>query len=560
MPQSNKTIVDKKLQELNSEAEEREARRHALKAGFPYLDIKTAPMNIEALALISEEEALEAKAAAIEIKSQGKEVAVVCLDPHLPALQAAVQKLKAKSYTASLFVVSLSSLKHIWDFYKFVPKGSMGITGSVNIEEKKIIELQHTLVSLPSIKEALEAVNTIKSDTSELLEIILAGALANRASDIHLEPEEEHIKLRLRIDGSLYDVFTALEKGVYLYLLSRIKLLSGLKLNVHTEPQDGRYAIKFSHKEIEVRVAVAPAEYGEVVVMRLLDPETIGLTLQELGLRADDLEIVEQELKKPNGMILNTGPTGSGKTTTLYAFLKHKKSSEIKIITIEDPIEYQLEGIEQTQVDEEGGYTFANGLKSLMRQDPDVILVGEIRDKETAEIGIQSALTGHLVFSTVHANEAAGAIPRLLDLDVRPSSIGPAINLIIGQRLVRRLCEKCKGKDTPSDELKKKIKKVLERLPERVDKGEFKALEIYKAAGCDVCNHLGYKGRIAIYEFLPIGPELEEMITKESNEASIQKFAVRNSMVTMQEDGILKTIAGVTTLEEVEDVTGPISW
>ena len=558
--QANKSVIDKKLQELNREAEEREARRRALKAGVPYLDLKTVPINIEALALISEVEALEAKAAPIEVKSHGKEVAVVCLDPHLPGVQKIVEKLKAKSYAASLFVVSLSSLKHVWSFYAFAPKEGVKITGSVNIEEKKIIELQHKLTSLAAIKNALEAVNNVNADTSELLEIVLAGALANRASDIHLEPEEKTIKLRLRIDGSLYDAFAEMEKGVYLYLLSRIKLLSGLKLNVHTEPQDGRFAIKFSHKEIEVRVAVAPAEYGEVVVMRLLDPETIGLTLKELGLREDDLRIIEQELKKPNGMVLNTGPTGSGKTTTLYAFLKNKKNSEIKIITIEDPIEYELEGIEQTQVDEEGGYTFANGLKSLMRQDPDVILVGEIRDKETAEIGIQSALTGHLVFSTVHANEAAGAIPRLLDLDVRPSSIGPAINLIIGQRLVRRLCGKCKAKEDVSDELKKKIKKVVDRLPDRVDKSRFRAPELYKAVGCDACNRLGYKGRIAIYEFLPIGPELEEMITKESNEAAIQRFAVQNSMVTMQEDGILKTIAGITTLEEVEEVTGPIQW
>lgn len=560
MAQAKKSVIDLKLAELGREAEEREAKRRAQKSNIPYLDAKTTPINIEALALIPEEKALKAKIALLEIKSQGKELAMAVFDPVLPEAREAIQGLEAKGYKTSLFVVSLSSLRHIWNFYRFVGSEGGKIVGSVAVTEKKIIDLKNKLVSLQAVEKAIDPLNKKNADTSELLEIIIAGAMANRSSDIHLEPGEESIKLRLRIDGSLYDVFKNLEKGVYLYLLSRIKLLSELKLNVHNEPQDGRFSVKFANKEIEVRVAVAPAEFGEVVVMRLLDPDTISLNLSELGLRKDDLAIAEQELKKPNGMILNTGPTGSGKTTTLYAFLEHKKSSEIKIITIEDPIEYKLEGIEQTQVDEEGGYTFANGLKSLMRQDPDVILVGEIRDKETAEIGIQSALTGHLVFSTVHANEAAGAIPRLLDLGVRASSIGPAVNLIIGQRLVRRLCPDCKVKTSASEDFKKKVKKVLDNLPQRVDHAGFKEITIYEAKGCAKCNQLGYKGRIAIYELLLVGPEMEELVSKETNEANLQRFAVGHGMVTMQQDGILKTISGITTLREVEEATGPLEW
>lgn len=558
--QAKKSVIDQKLAELGREAEERQALRRATKLGLPYLDIKTAPINLEALGLVPEDQALQAKMAVIEKKSQGKELALAFFDPTNPAAKAIVSGLEKQNYRISPYVISLSSLQHIWSFYKFVAKETSEITGSVAIEEKKIAELTSKLTSLPALEKSLLPINRKEAGTSELLEIILAGALANRASDIHLEPELHGVKLRLRIDGALYDAFRNMDTAVYSYLLSRVKLLAGLKLNIHDEPQDGRFSVRLPKTEIEVRVAVAPAEFGEVIVMRLLDPATLGLSLTELGLSEDDLAIIENELKKPNGMILNTGPTGSGKTTTLYAFLQYKRKPELKIITIEDPIEYQLAGIEQTQVDEKGGYTFANGLKSIMRQDPDIILVGEMRDKETAEIGIQSALTGHLVFSTVHANEAAGAVPRLLDLGVRASSIGPAINLIIGQRLVRRLCEHCKTGVKVSDELRENVKKLLDNLPPRVDKTRFKEIKIYQSKGCDKCNHLGYKGRIAVYEFLLVGPEMEELIDKETNEANLQKYAVSHGMVTMQQDGILKVISGITDFAEVEEVTGPISW
>jgi len=275
-------------------------------------------------------------------------------------------------------------------------------------------------------------------------------------------------------------------------------------------------------------------------------------------------------------MILNTGPTGSGKTTTLYTFLNYKKKPEIKIITIEDPIEYHLDGIEQTQVDDEAGYTFANGLRSLMRQDPDVILVGEIRDKETAEIAIQAALTGHLVFSTLHTNTAAGAIPRLLDLGVKSSSIGPALNLVIAQRLVRRLCESCKMPEEIDENLKIKIENFLNSLPKRVNRENFKEIKIFKPTGCIKCNNTGYKGRVGIFELFLNDPEyekilvnptevglsshktLEELISQQASESIIKKFALEQGMVTMQQDGILKVISGMTTFEEVEGVTGPI--
>ncbi|MBA4319006.1 MAG: hypothetical protein C0412_11460 [Flavobacterium sp.] len=411
----------------------------------------------------------------------------------------------------------------------------------------------------------------------QILETIFAGAIANNASDIHFEPTEHFVKLRIRIDGLLHDVFNELRTDIYERLISRIKLFSGLKINVRDEPQDGRFTIHLAGKEIEVRVAIAPSEFGEVIVMRLLDPDIISISLADLGIREDDLEIIKTEIRRPNGMILNTGPTGSGKTTTLYAFLKHKKSSEIKIITIEDPIEYHLEGIEQTQVDEDAGYTFANGLRSLMRQDPDVILVGEIRDKETSEIGIQAALTGHLVFSTLHTNSATGAIPRLLDLGVKPTSIGPALNLIIAQRLVRKLCQSCKIPQEVDDILKNKISKFLDSLPKRVNKDNFKEIKIFKPQGCEKCSNTGYKGRIGIYEIFLNDPEyekllidpthnvlsshktLEELINQQAGEGIFKEFALEQGMVTMKQDGILKIISGITTIEEVEAMTGPIT-
>ena len=569
--------IDEKLDKIKREAEERDAQRRAHKNNLPYFNLITAPINIEAIGLIPENEAKAFKTAAIEVKN--KEIGIAVYDPSILGFKKIIKSLIEKGYKIKIFVVSLSGLEHAYGFYKFISlekdkiTGSVGVAGEVN---KKISEID----SVKKIETALGIFKQEPADVADFLEIVLIGASQNRASDIHFEVMKDFIKLRFRIDGVLHDIYSGINKNFYSYLISRIKLLSGLKINVRDEAQDGRFTINFPQKNIEVRIAIAPSEFGEVVVMRILDPEAINLSLLSLGIREDDLEIIKNELKRPNGLILNTGPTGSGKTTTLYAFLKHKKTSDIKIITIEDPIEYYLEGIEQTQVDEEAGYTFANGLRSLIRQDPDMILVGEIRDKETVEIGIQSALTGHLVLSTVHANSAAGAIPRLLDLGVKPSSIGPALNLVIAQRLVRRLCQVCKKKTETSQEQKEKIKTFLNNLPKRVDKAKYKEIEIFKPldGGCEKCNNSGYKGRVGIYELLLNDPEyekflidqshtklsshkkLEELILSSASDGQIKEFSIEQGATTMQQDGVLKVIQGMTTFEEVEAVTGTISW
>jgi len=379
------------------------------------------------------------------------------------------------------------------------------------------------------------------------------------ASDIHFETGDHLAKIRLRVDGLLYDVFSNLKPKSHTSLVSRIKLLSRLKINVNDQPQDGRFTISLSTKDIEIRTSINPSEFGETVVLRILDPDSIHVGLPQLGFRKDDLDIVEKELAKPNGMILNTGPTGSGKTTTLYAFLQHTQKPESKTITIEDPIEYHLDGIQQTQVEPGSGYTFSTGLRSLLRQDPDMILIGEIRDLETAEIAIHASLTGHLVFSTLHTNDASGAIPRMIDLGVKTSVLAPALNLVIAQRLIRKLCNYCKVEKQIDPELEAKIKKFIERMPERIDKQFYSSnVKIYEAKGCEKCNNLGYKGRVGVFELLLVDGDMELLVGKDPTEIGIKELSAKKGMVLMQEDGILKVISGATTFDEVEKATGLI--
>ncbi|NCN52980.1 type II/IV secretion system protein [Candidatus Wolfebacteria bacterium] len=544
------------LEKGRKEAEERDAQRRAKELGQPYINLAVQPIETDALELVPEEKAHEAQLAAVEKK--GSNVVLVVYNNSNQKTKEVIKALEEKGFKLKIFVVSLTSLKRAWDFYKYLVKKTTSLTGRIDINKQRINDLIKKLVKLEDVKKEVDDFDFKTHTTAEILEIILAGALGNRASDIHFEPREETTKLRYRIDGDLRDVMDSLKTSVYSHIVSRIKLLSNLKLNIRDEAQDGRFTIGLGDKEVEMRVAVAPSEYGEVIVMRVLDPNAINLELKDLGFRKDDLDIIEEELSRPNGMILNTGPTGSGKTTTLYAFLKHKKNPSIKIITIEDPIEYHLDGIEQTQVDKEANYTFSNGLKSLMRQDPDTILIGEVRDKETASIAIQAALTGHLVFSTVHANQASGAIPRFIDLGVKSTSIGPALNLIIAQRLVKRLCKNCKQEEKLEPSLEEKFKKIINALPDRVDKKQYEKIQIYKAVGCDTCKGVGYKGRVGIYELLRISKEIEDLMNKGAGEIEIQKFALGQGMVTMQQDGILEIVSGVTTLEEVERATGLI--
>lgn len=550
-----KKNIDHDLSKLRREAEEREAQRQAEKTGLSYINLGSASVNLDVLKVIGEDEAREAKAATID--SKRKTLALAVYDADKPETKKLIDKLERKGFEINILISSLSGLKKVWERYqeiKLTPeKGALTGIELENIEALKRLKFD----SLPLKIKELESKKSVS--TTEILDLVLGSAITLHVSDIHFETEKNAVLLRFRMDGLLYDV-SRLENTVYLPLLNRLKLISGLKINITNIPQDGRFTIKFGNDYIEIRSSIIPAEYGETVVMRVLDPHTIALTLSDLGLRSEDEKIINTELKKPNGTILVTGPTGSGKTTTLYAFLKAVHSSELKVITIEDPIEYHLDGIEQTQVDPKSGYTFVSGLRSILRQDPDILLVGEIRDLETAQIGMQAALTGHLVFSTLHTNDAAGAIPRLVDLGVKPSIIGPALNLIIAQRLVRKLCEDCKTQISIDPETEKKIEIFLSELPSEVSKPYIgKDIRLYEIKGCGKCRH-GFDGRVGIFELLACGDDLESLIAKDATEEAIKKLAKKQGMVEMQADGILKVLDGITTFREVERTTGPINW
>jgi type II secretory ATPase GspE/PulE/Tfp pilus assembly ATPase PilB-like protein len=429
------------------------------------------------------------------------------------------------------------------------------ITDLVEIPQDIAQVAKEKITDIPSFQEI--AKNNFGQDVSILLNIILAGSINLSASDIHLEPTEEDVKMRIRLDGMLQDVLS-IPKDTFQTILSRLKLLAGLKLNIYDRPQDGSFSIKMAtskgEKEIEIRTSSLPADYGETVVMRILNPESLK-SISDLGLRQDLSEIFEKEIKKPNGMIIVTGPTGSGKTTTLYAFLSYIRKPEIKIVTIEDPIEYRLDGLSQTEVNAQKGYTFASGLRAIVRQDPDVILVGEIRDLETADIAIQSALTGHLVFSTLHTNDAAGTIPRLTSLGAKAMNIAPAINIAIAQRLVRRICPFCGIEEEPTPEELEKIKGTIEKLPENVKKNYInKEIKVKKAKKCKVCNFTGYKGRIALFEAITMDDDTRELILKNPSIPEIIKLSKEKGFVSMYQDGIIKVLEGKTTIEEVERV------
>lgn len=425
---------------------------------------------------------------------------------------------------------------------------------------KKIIEEIEISTEVEGESEKVENVLDFKKGVEGFLgesitkisELILAGAVRLDASDVHIEPLEEKVKMRLRIDGVLQDVLF-FDKKIYEGLLSRIKLLSGIKLNITDKPQDGRFSVLMKKTPVEIRTSTLPAEQGESIALRILNPKNLK-EMEELGLRKDLLGCIEGEIKKPYGMVIVTGPTGSGKTTTLYAFLEKIKKSEIKIITIEDPIEYHLEGVSQTQVEPKAGYDFATGLKSVMRHDPDVILVGEIRDKETAQVAIQAALTGHLVLATLHTNDAAGTVARLTSLEAELSNIGPALNIAIAQRLVRRVCKKCAKFEKISEEDFEKIKKILKGVPKEIFELK-KDTEVPWAKGCHYCNLTGYKGRIGIFEAFLVDPEMEKFILQNPSIAALREFVKKKGMITLKQDGLIKVLKGITTLEEVERVT-----
>ncbi len=355
-----------------------------------------------------------------------------------------------------------------------------------------------------------------------------------------------------------------LDSKLWPQVVARIKLVAKLKINIEDRPQDGRFTIFMTDEKIDVRTSTLPTAYGESVVMRLLMSSAIGLAFEDLGLRGKAFEALKIEITKPNGMIVTTGPTGSGKTTTLYAVLNKLNDPGTKIITIEDPVEYKLEGINQSQVNPSKKYTFANGLRSILRQDPDIVMVGEVRDLETAEVAINAALTGHLVITTLHTNDAAGTIPRLLSMEVKPFLLAPAINAMIGQRLVRKICDSCKEEAELDNRTISRVMDILSEIPDesgvKISKEDLKHLKFFKGGGCEECQGLGYKGRVGIFEVMTMNKEVETLIlTSHVSEYDMRNIAIKNGMITMIQDGLLKASDGITTVDEVFRVAKDIT-
>ncbi len=384
-----------------------------------------------------------------------------------------------------------------------------------------------------------------------LIDSLIDYAYNSRASDIHIDPEEKRLRVRLRIDGILNDAFI-LPKDIHSEVITRIKVLSGLRTDEHQAAQDGRFRNEIKEgPPVDIRVSIAPTFYGENAVLRLLVEKAEKFTFEILGFSEEDKNKVLKAIKKPYGMILATGPTGSGKTTTLYTILKILNTKEVSIITIEDPIEYAIEGIDQIQVNSRTGLAFASGLRSILRQDPNIIMVGEIRDEETARIAVNAALTGHLLLSTLHTNDAATALPRLFDMHIEPFLIASTVNIVLGQRLVRRICSNCKvNKALSIDELKTLSEVVPPEILTKYDKAT-KGKSFAKGTGCEVCNSSGYQGRIGIHEVLEVNDSIRETIIRKADASEIREIAKKNGMITMTEDGFKKALAGITTIEEI---------
>lgn len=549
----NEDRQSQRISELRRREEENLTKMLAHKYDLPYLDLSQTPINIDALRIIPEKTARDAMI--VTLDETDRRVQVAILSPANQKTLEVIEDLKKRRYTPEIFMVSKSSLEKVWVRYSELSYASETTGGAIDISNDQITDLVANVKRFEDIVLLIE--QTLKEKKSyrisRILEIIVAGAIALNASDVHIEPEEDYVRLRYRLDGTLTDVLN-FDFETYKLLGSRIKLISNLKLNIKDEAQDGRFSIKLQDMEIEVRTSILPGAYAESIVMRILNPNNIAVSLDELGIYDRLLEVMKQEISKPNGMILTTGPTGSGKTTTLYAFLKKVHEPGIKIITIEDPIEYHLPGIVQTQVDSDGEYNFATGLRSSLRQDPDVIMIGEIRDGETARIAVNAALTGHIVFSTLHTNNAAGTFPRLIDLGVDSKIISSALNLAIAQRLVRKLCPHCKKEVQPDEKAKSRIQKVLDGV---VDKSYLTGIQtdhIWEPVGCAECNNIGYKGRIGVFEAIVANENLEKLLSTYPSEREIFEGTRNQNLLSMAEDGVIKILQGITSLAELERV------
>lgn len=546
----NEEKRDVRLEELRKKEEEDVVRILATRYGLNFIDLKPLPINTDALRLIPEDLAREAKIAVFD--KINKKIQVAVFSPKNDKAAIILKKLEEDGYKLQISMATTASLEKAWERYKDLSYAVSATAGTFDISTDQVADYMSKIKKITDVTTIITEILALKKayKISKMMEAMIAGALALSASDIHIEPEEKYIRIRFRLDGALINV-SEFDPETYELLLSRIKLLSGMKLNIKNAAQDGRFSVKILNNDIEIRSSILPGAYNESIVMRLLNPKSIAVPIEELGIQDRTLAVLMEQIKRPNGMLLITGPTGSGKTTTLYAFMKKIHSPDIKIITIEDPIEYHLPGIVQTQVDEEKQYTFLSGLRSALRQDPDVIMVGEIRDGETATIAINSALTGHLVFSTLHTNTAAGAFPRLIDLGINPKIISSSINVAMAQRLIRKLCVSCKVEALPDAKEKATLDKTLASINDKTYLEGVQTEKIWHPVGCELCHNTGYKGRIAITEIILMKKEIEEAIINNPSDRDIKTAALSQNFLDMKQDGVIRVLKGISSLEEL---------
>lgn len=540
-----------KMLEINKKEMETATESNARAQGFSYINLKGFPLAQESLLILSREEMVSAKA--VCVFQTNKQLKIASADPAAAAFAKLMERVK-QDYpfqNIDIFMISENSFEVALLAFDRTPKIKQVQRGVV-ITEQEILKFQEEVKTIQELSEKIKTVSV-----SDIFTMILAVAVKAKASDLHFEAKEKEIAVRMRVDGVLHEV-ARIPKTMWSKVISRIKFLAHLKLNVDTIPQDGKFVINMGATKLDVRVSTLPAVFGESVVFRLLISTGQKLTLETIGLEGYNFEVLNEEINRSFGMIITTGPTGSGKTSTLNTILLKVNSPEVNIITLEDPVEYELEGITQTPIDTKRGMTFAAGLRAVLRQDPDIILVGEIRDAETADAAIQAALTGHIVLSTIHTNSAAGAIPRFLSMGAKPFLLAPALNAMIGQRLVRRICQSCKTETAIGDKMTQRVVKELTPIKDRLPQGvDLSKLTFHSGKGCEACQGIGYKGRVGIYEVLRKTPEIEKMILSGSlSEYAIQEIGIKEGMITMIQDGLIKAVKGVTSPEEVFEAAG----
>ena len=513
---------------------------------MPLKKVVSEEVPLEVLDLIPHESAKYYKMIPLLKKDKVLEVGMVY--PEDLRAQEALKFLSRQSKLSyKIVLISLTTFNNILKQYQTLKKEVKIALEELETELKQEEEVGRAPIQKAEFERMAE-----EAPITRVVAVILRHAVDGKASDIHVEPTKKELKIRFRIDGVLHSNLL-LPLQAHPAVVARIKILSNLKIDETRIPQDGRFSARVGTKDIDFRVSTFPTTLGEKVVMRVLDPTEGVKDFEKLGLEKRNFKVVDSAIKKPYGLLLATGPTGSGKTTTLYAILNLLNKEEVNIITLEDPVEYFIAGVNQSQIRPDIGYTFAKGLRHILRQDPDIIMVGEIRDEETAALVTHAALTGHIVLSTLHTTNALGVIPRLIDLGVAPFLISPALNIAIAQRLVRTLCPDCKKEIDPGPKVREMILKEVETFPPTMKKdiNLSKDFKIYTAKGCKKCKSEGYLGRVALFEILEMTPQLAEIILKEPNELKINEEAQRQGMISMKQDGILKVLSGITSIEEV---------